>query len=60
MDDDILKFVYIPKSLSLISLTPLFDLQKQILLYFYNNIILKNDSEISVPNYYFDKFEEIV
>jgi len=25
-DDEVLKFVYIPKSLSLISLTPLFDL----------------------------------
>lgn len=57
--------VYIPKSISLISYVPIFETQKQILRYFYHELIdvkRKHQAErvVTLPMNYFSKFDEML
>lgn len=56
--------VYIPKSITLVSRIPSFDAQKQILYYFYDSLLKKDDSQsdrnIRIPRKYLDQFETIL
>ena len=61
--DENYALVYVPKSISLISYIPIFDTQKQILRYFYHDLISYKrnqniDRVISIPGAYFSKFSE--
>lgn len=56
--------IYVPKSISLISRIPVFELQKNLLHYFYKNHILsrrhQEEKIITIPNYLFQEYDNII
>ena len=65
MLDDNHIMIYVPKAISFISYVPIFDAQKQILRYFYQELIqVKRNHQIeriiNLPLSYFSKFDEMM